>query len=86
MAFKELHWLQIEQMIEYKILTSTIKCITGTAPKYLQHLINTRKNKRDNMHSNSNGITLQRPKVKYKTFARKKKKKKKKKKLETHLF
>ena len=69
LALKKSHWLPIEQRIEYKILTSTFKCITGTAPKYLQDLINTKENRRDNMHSNSNGITLQRPKVKYKTFA-----------------
>ena len=57
LALKELHWLPIEQRIEYKILTSTFKCITGTAPKYLQDLTNTKKNRRDNMHSNNNGIT-----------------------------
>ena len=34
MALKELHWLPIEQRIWYKILTSTFKCITGTALKY----------------------------------------------------
>ena len=69
LSLNELHWLPIEQRIKYKILTSTFKCITGTALKYLQHLINTKKNRRDNMHSNNNGITLQRPKVKYKTIA-----------------
>ena len=69
LALKKLHWLPIEQRTECKILTSTFKCITGTAPKYLEDLTKTKKNRRDNMHSNSNGITLQRPKVKYKTFA-----------------
>ena len=36
-----------------------------------QDLINTKKNRRDNIHSNNNGITLQRPIVKCKTFATK---------------
>ena len=61
LALKELHWLPIEQRIKYKILTSTFKCITGTSLKNIEDLINT-KNRRDNMHSNNNGITLQNPK------------------------
>ena len=69
LALRECKWLPIEQRIKYKILTSTIKCNTGTALKYLQDFINIKKNRRDNMHSNTSGIILQRPKVKYKTFA-----------------
>ena len=69
LALQELNWLSIEQRIKCKILTSTFKCITGTALKYLMELINTKKNRRENMHSNNNGITLPRPKVMYKIFA-----------------
>ena len=68
LVLKELNWPPIEQRIKYKILTSTFKCITGTALKYLQDVIN-KKNRRDNMHPNNNRTTLQRPKVKYKAFS-----------------
>lgn len=36
---KELHWLWIEQRIDYKILTLTHKCIHGVGTQYLQDLI-----------------------------------------------
>ena len=45
LALKELHWLPMEQRMKYKILTSTFKCITGTALKYLQDLIIRKKNR-----------------------------------------
>ena len=38
-ALRKLHWLPIQQRIEYKILTTIFKCITSIAPKYLQDLI-----------------------------------------------
>ena len=38
-ALKKLHWFPMQQRIEYKILTTTFKCITDTVPKYLQDLI-----------------------------------------------
>ena len=66
-----LHWLPIQESIEFKILVLTYKCIHGDAPKYLQDLITIRKPKRHNLHSNINGTLLERPQVKCKTFAAK---------------
>ena len=36
---KDLHWLKIEQRIEFKILLLTFKALIGTAPSYIQDLI-----------------------------------------------
>lgn len=36
---KSLHWLKIKERIEYKILLLTFKALNGTAPAYLQELI-----------------------------------------------
>jgi len=36
---KALHWLPVEQRIEFKLLTLTFKCIHGGAPAYLSELI-----------------------------------------------
>ena len=44
-ALKTLHWLPIQQRIEYKILTTIFKCIKGTAPQYLQDLIQLKENR-----------------------------------------
>ena len=68
-VLKKLYWLSIQQRIEYKILMTTFKCITGMAPKYLQDLISIKNNTWDNMHSNNTGTILYTPKVKYHTFA-----------------
>ena len=64
LVLKELHWLLIEQRIKYKILTSTFKYITGTAPKYLW--VEEQKGQHA-FKQQWNHIT--RPKVRYKTFA-----------------
>ena len=68
MGTQKLHWLPITQRIEHKILTTTFKCITSTAPKYLQDLISIKNNTWD-MGFNNTGIILHIPKVKYQTFA-----------------
>ena len=68
-ALKKLHWLSIQQRIEYKILTTTLKCITSLAPKFLQDLISIKNNTWDNMCSNNTSTILHTPKVKYQTFA-----------------
>ena len=57
-ALNKLHWLLIQQRIEYKILTTAFKCITSMAPKYLQDLISIKNNTQDNMHSNSTDMIL----------------------------
>ena len=36
---KELHWLKIEEQIEYKVAVLVYKCVTKTAPTYLQELV-----------------------------------------------
>ena len=36
---KELHWLRVEERIQYKIAVLMFKCVQGSAPKYLQELI-----------------------------------------------
>ena len=36
---KELHWLPIEQRIEFKILILTFKALQKNAPKYLSDLL-----------------------------------------------
>ena len=35
----ELHWLKIEEWIEYKVSVLVYKCVTKTAPTYLQELV-----------------------------------------------
>ena len=35
----ELHWLRIEEWIEYKVAVLVYKCVTKTAPTYLQELV-----------------------------------------------
>ena len=36
---KSLHWLPVEQRIEYKVSLLSHKCLYGTAPDYLKELI-----------------------------------------------
>ena len=57
-ALKKLHWVPIQQRKEYKILTTTFKCITGMAPKYLQDLISIKGNTWDNMQSHNTGTMV----------------------------
>ena len=39
-----LHWLPVKARIEYKILTTTYKIISGCCPVYLKNLISFSKN------------------------------------------
>ena len=68
-SLKALHWLPIQQRIQFKILTVTYKCINNSVPKYLQELISVKEQKRENMRSNSMGILLDVHIVKQKMFA-----------------
>ena len=36
---KNLHWLPIEERIDYKILTLTYRCLNGGAPSYLSEIL-----------------------------------------------
>ena len=37
---KDLHWLKVQERIEFKLLLLTYKCLHGLAPSYLSNLIN----------------------------------------------
>ena len=63
-SLKALHWLPIQQWIEFKILILTHKCINNSAPRYLQELISIKGKKEENMRSNSMGVLLNTPTVK----------------------
>ena len=43
-VLKELHWLKIQERIEYKILLLAYKALHGQAPKYLEELVVPYKN------------------------------------------
>lgn len=38
-VLKDLHWLRVEQRIQYKLLVTTFKALHGTAPTYIQELL-----------------------------------------------
>ena len=48
-----LHWLPVEKRIEYKIACMVFKCLTGSAPSYLDSLIKLYKPSRSLRSSNS---------------------------------
>ena len=68
-CLRELHWLPVEQRIEYKILTLVFKCFIGQAPKYLQDLLTLKQIYRPGLRSNSDHNVLKVPHVKRQTFA-----------------
>ena len=68
-SLKALHWLPLQQVIEFKILTITLKCINNSVPKYLQKLISVKEQKKENMRANSMGILFNIPTVKQTMFA-----------------
>jgi len=57
---KSLHWLKIEQRIEYKVLSITYKTLQSWQPSYLHSLLNVQFNRATR---SSDIITLQRPSV-----------------------
>ena len=38
-VLKELHWLPVRKIIEFKILLLAYKCLHGTAPSYLREML-----------------------------------------------
>ena len=66
---KDLHWLPIRQRIHHKILTLVFKCLTGTAPQYLQDLIIKRNPTRPGLRSNTKHNLLHVPSTNRKTLA-----------------
>ena len=50
---KELHWLKVEERIQYKIAILMFKCVQGSAPKYLQELFIPRSNQSQSLRLSS---------------------------------
>ena len=67
-CLKELHWLPIRARIDHKILSITHGCVYGYGPNYLKELISVKKSTRSLRGSEHDGLTLNIPFTKYKTF------------------
>ena len=61
-VLKSLHWLPVEQRIRYKIAVLGFKCVNGSAPGYLQNLVELYTPRRT-LRSSSDKLTLSIPKV-----------------------
>ena len=59
-VLKSLHWLKIEQRIQYKLLSITYKTLQSRQPTYLFTLLNVQSNRTTR---SSDTVTLQRPSV-----------------------
>ena len=57
-VLKSLHWLKIEQRIQYKLISLTYKVLTTSQPTYLHNLISLQT---DNNTRSSDVVTLARP-------------------------
>ena len=57
-VLKSLHWLKIEQRIQYKLIFLTYKVLTTSQPTYLHNLISLQT---DNNTRSSDVVTLARP-------------------------
>ena len=57
-VLKSLHWLKIEQLIQYKLISLTYKILTISQPPYLHNLISLQT---DNNTRSSDVVTLARP-------------------------
>ena len=68
-ALMDLHWLPIEQCIQYKILTITYRSIQNRTPKYIMDLLKPDEPIRGNIWSNESGLKLKVPPIKYNTIA-----------------
>ena len=53
-----LHWLPVQERIEYKILTLVYKCIVGEAPAYLMDMIQERDMHHEGLRSNRDNKSL----------------------------
>ena len=61
-VLKSLHWLPVEQRIRYKIAVLGFKCVYGSAPGYLQNLVELYTPRRT-LISSSDKLTMSIPKV-----------------------
>ena len=67
-ARKELHWLPIEQRIQYKVCLTVHKCRNDEAPKYLQELLMEKKDTGYNTRQSDDEL-LETPTTQRSTFA-----------------
>ena len=67
-CFRELHWLPIQQRIDFKILILIFKSFNRQTPKYLQELIIKKEQRREGLRSNTKHNLLEIPTTKRKTF------------------
>ena len=68
-CLQKLHWLPIQQRIEFKIISLVHKCIHGNAPPYLQRLIQHCNLTRRGLRSEEDTTRLLVPWTSRKTFA-----------------
>ena len=65
---KELHWLPIQQRIDFKILVLVFKSLKKQASKYLQEPIVKKEQKREGLRSSTKHNLLEIPSTKRKPF------------------
>ena len=68
-SLAELHWLPIQQRIEFKIITLVHKSLHGLAPQYLVNLLTRKVQRREGLCSNDRTSQLEIPATTRKTFA-----------------
>ena len=66
---KSLHWLQIQERIDYKIAVLVFKCLSDQAPLYLSDLVNKKVNSRL-LRSSSDSTLLTVPRKRLKTYGK----------------
>ena len=57
----ELHWLRVQERIEFKFLLLVYKCIHGLAPLYLSELINVTESRHISLHVKNPQESFNRP-------------------------
>ena len=62
----ELHWLPVRLRVDFKILLVTFKILHGVAPSYLKDLVSVLPHSHYQLRHNSNGILLERPRLRTK--------------------
>ena len=67
-CLKELHWLPIQQRIDFKILIPVFKSLNMQTPKYLQELIVMKEHRREGLRSSTKHNLLEAPSTRRKTF------------------
>ena len=69
-ALKDLHWLPIRARIKFKVLIQVFKCLKSQAPQYLINKLVVRNPGESGrvLRSSSEGVLLEIPVTKYKTF------------------